>query len=631
MEDYHMSERSEITQIHFGKPIYKTRQYDTLRDMIRDSVVRYAQHTAFRFRDTPAGSVMEKSYSVFLAEMNALGTALASLGLLGGNIAVIGENRYEWALSYLAVANGVGVVIPLDRMLPAAEIEAMLVRGEVDALFYSAAFEEDIRDLSARNSRIRFYIRMNDTGEADQPDPDTRFLKMENLMKSGGIRLAGGDRSYLDAAIDPEVMKILLFTSGTSATSKAVMLSHRNLCADVRALAGIVHADPGESVLSVLPLHHTFENTCSLLFSLNHGMTVAISDGLKFLSKNLVEYQPAILIGVPLIFEKFRKRVLDEARKTGLEKKMRVGMKAARVFQFVGIDIRRKLFFKVHASFGGKLRVMIAGGAAMDSTVTKWYEGIGIKVYQGYGLTETAPVIAGCNDRIRRAGTCGQPLPEVEMGICNADDTGTGEIVVRGPMVMLGYWKDAESTNEAIRNGWFHTGDLGRFDRLGLLHVTGRSKSMIVLKTGKKVFPEELEALLGQIAYVKESIVWGECGESGDVEVCARIVVNRDNLPEHAADDDEFIHRLLINTVRDFNKTISPYKAIRHFVYGESELAKTTTLKVKRYLEIDELHRLLTETSASIRTVAGKNIDLLKEAVNLSMQRKAVPATDHRV
>ena len=626
-----MSEYSGISQIHHGKPIYKARQYDTLRDMIRDSAVRFAQYPAFRFRDAPAGEVMEKSYPVFLSEMNELGTALASLGLSGGNIAVIGENRYEWALSYLAVANGVGVVIPLDRMLPATEIEAMLVRGEVDALLYSAAFEEDIRGLSARNHRVRFYIRMNDTGEADLPEPDTRFLKLENLMKLGATRIAEGDRSYLDAFLDPEAMKILLFTSGTSATSKAVMLSHRNLCADVRALSGIVRADPGESVLSVLPLHHTFENTCSLLFSLNHGMTVAISDGLKFLSKNLIEYKPSILVGVPLILEKFRKRVLDEARKSGMEKKMTVGMKVAHGFRFVGIDLRRKLFAKVHASFGGKLRLMIAGGAAMDPTVTKWYEGIGIKVYQGYGLTETSPVIAGCSDRIRRAGTCGQPLPEVEMGIAGADATGTGEIVVRGPMVMIGYWKDGESTREAIRDGWFHTGDLGRFDRLGLLHVTGRSKSMVVLKTGKKVFPEEMEALLNQIAYVKESIVWGERGESGEVEVCARIVVDRENLPKHPPGDEEFVHRLLVATICDFNKTVSPYKAIRHFVYGESELAKTTTLKVKRYLEIEELHRLLAEMSASIRSVAGKNIDSLKEAVNQSMQHKKVPVADHRI
>ncbi len=611
--------------------MYRTRPFDTLRDMIRDSAVRYAQYPAFRFRHTPQAEIIEKSYKSFLREMNELGTALTSLGLLGGNIAVIGENRYEWALSYLAAANGVGVVIPLDRMLPAAEIESMLVRGEVDALFYSGAFEEDIRVLSGRNKRVRHYIRMNGTGETDQPDPDARFLKMDCLMASGAKSLAAGDRTYLDAVIDPEAMKILLFTSGTSATSKAVMLSHRNLCADVRALSGIVRAVPGESVLSVLPLHHTFENTCSLLFSLNHGMTVAISDGLKFLSKNLVDYQPALLVGVPLIFEKFRSRVLDEARKTGMEKKMATGMKVARVLKLAGIDLRRKLFAKVHASFGGKLRLMIAGGAAMDPIVTKWYEGIGIKVYQGYGLTETAPVIAGCNDRIRRPGTCGQPLPEVEMGIYGADASGTGEIVVRGPMVMIGYWKDAEATNEAIRDGWFHTGDLGRFDRLGLLHVTGRSKSMIVLKTGKKVFPEEMEVLLNQIAYVKESIVWGERGESGDVEVCARIVVDRDALPEHPAGDEEFIHRLLIGAIREFNKTVSPYKAIRHFVYGEAELAKTTTLKVKRYMEIDELHRLLAETSASIRTIAGKNVDLLKEAVNQSMQRKKMPVSDHSI
>ncbi len=634
-----MSTNSVVKNIHIGKPIYSEKKYENLREMITASARIYTKHPAFLYRNTPQSDVLQKSYPEFLSDMNQLGSAMLFMGMKGKNIAIIGENRYEWVLSYAAAMCGVGTTIPLDRMLPDAEIAGMLERAEVDVLFYTASFEDNIRTIARENKYLSHFICMNPAGNLSQMsdavegenittladdrhetfEADERFASFASLMQLGRERIAQHDTTYQNLAIDAEAMQVLLFTSGTSSTSKAVMLSHKNLMADVHALAGIFGASHGESLLSILPLHHTFENTCTFLFGLSKGLTIAFSDGLKYLSKNMREFSPSILVGVPLLFDKFRGKAMDEVKKTGMEKKFKIALKLTRILRFVGLDLRKKLFSKIHDSFGGKLRVIIAGGAPFDAALANWYERIGIRVYQGYGLTETSPVIAGCNDRVRKSGTCGEPLPGVEMGIENPDITGTGEIVVRGDMVMQGYWRNTEATEEVLRNGWFHTGDLGRFNRKGLLQITGRSKSVIVLKNGKNVFPEELEALLSRIEYAKESIVWGEQNDAGTIEICTHIVIDRELLPENVRTDDSIIGRMLDAEIKDINRSVSSYKAIRHFVFGEEELPKTTTLKVKRYMEMDELHRMLSEMSAHFATIAGKNIDNFKEAFRKSV------------
>jgi len=615
-----MSTSNLVTHIHVGKPMYPVREYKTLKDMLLDSAKRYRTFPAYRYRNSPQSEINEKMFPEVIDDMNALGSALVSRGLKGKKIAMIGENRYEWVLSYLASINGIGVTIPLDRMLPENEIETMLIRAEVDVLFYSDSFSKIIENFAQKHPNVLLFVKMNEDSENMTNKPlDYRFVLLNNLLIEGRILLRNGYSEYTDTVIDSEALQVLLFTSGTSSTSKAVMLSHRNLVADVRALAGIFNAEHGEPILSVLPLHHTFENTCTLLFGMYHGMTVAFSDGLKYLSKNMTEHKPAVLVGVPLLFEKFRARAMEEVKKAGREKKMKFALKLTKILGIAKIDIRKKLFSKIHDSFGGRLRVIIAGGAPMNASITKWYESIGIKIYQGYGLTETAPVIAGCNDRVRQPGTCGQPLPGVEMGIENADITGTGEIVVKGPMVMQGYWNDEDSTREVMRDGWFHTGDLGRFNRKGLLQITGRSKSVIVLQNGKNVFPEELEALLVGIAYVKESLVWGEMNDKGVTEVCARVVIDRESISDSIRNDDTMIGRILAADIKDINSSLSSYKTIRHFVFGDQELAKTTTLKVKRYIEINELHTMLTTMSLNFVVIAGKNIDRFKEAFNQSV------------
>lgn len=607
-----MSKILKLTNITEGKSYYHVQEIKSLKDMLEKCESKYSDNIAFRYRHKPGLEVESKTYREFARDVNRLGSALINIGLKNCHAAIIGENRYEWVVSYLAVVNGVGIAVPLDRMLPANEVELMLERGEVDVFFYSDAFQSVAENIAARNTKVKAFICMNP--EKDNFN-DSRFHSFHELVRCGEELMSSGFKEYQEAEVDPEVLSVLLFTSGTSSTSKAVMLSHKNICSDIMSLGGVVRFVPGESVLSMLPMHHTFENTAGLLFPLYLGMTISISDGLRYLAKNLVEYKPDCLIGVPLIFDKFMQRIKDEIDKKGLEKKVSILMGFANVLSYVGIDLRRKLFKKLLEPFGGKLRVIVTGGAAMERGTIKFYENIGVKVYQGYGLTETSPVVAGGNDHVRKIGTCGNPLPGVKIAIANPDSTGVGELVVQGNNVMLGYWNDEEATREAIQDGWFRTGDLGCIDKKGFIRITGRVKSMIVLKNGKKVFPEELENHLNKIDYVKESLVWGETGKDGNVEICAKIVLDKETISTvvNSAEDENGIRKLLDNAIKEINKLIPAYKAIRYYVYGYEELVKTTTMKIKRYVETAQIKDLLGNLATSVKTMAGKNIDRLKE------------------
>ena len=608
-----MENTLNLVKITEGKSYYDVPKINTLKEMLEMCAKNYPHDIAFKYRNEPRSETVMKTYSEFNNEVKAFGSALMELGLKDSRIAIIGENRYEWVVSYLAAINGGGVAVPLDRMLPPNEIELMLERGEVDVLIYSESFQQTVKDISAKNNRLKALICMNPEKTDDIANSD--FFSFKSLIIRGQELLKNDYNDYINSEPDPDALSALLFTSGTSASSKAVMLSHRNICSDIMSLGGVVHFEPGDSVLSILPLHHTFENTTGLLFPLFLGMTVSISDGLKYLSKNLTEYQPVCLIGVPLIFDKFKGKILDEVKKKGIDKKVNLLMKIANTFSKIGLDLRRKLFKKLLEPFGGKLRVIVTGGAAMEDDTSKFYESIGVNVYQGYGLTETSPVVAGGNDRIRKTGTCGNPLPGVKIAVANPDINGSGELVIKGNNVMLGYWKNEEATKEAIVDGWFRTGDLGCIDKKGIIKVTGRVKTMIVLKNGKKVFPEELENYINKVPYVKESLVWGEATKEGTVEICAKIVLDKENITEvvQSPDDESAIKKILDSAVKEINKLMPVYKTIRYYVFGYEELIKTTTMKIKRYVETDQMRVLFHQMTTTIKNAAGKNIDKLKE------------------
>lgn len=605
-----------LTNTTLGKPYYDVSQISTLKEMLALCEEKYSEGIAFKYRNKPRTDVISKTYLEFAEDTRAFGSALFELGLKDSQVAIIGENRYEWVVSYLATVNGVGVAVPLDKMLPANEITNMLERGEVDVLVYSSSFHETVEEIAKNNTNLKAFICMNP--ESSQDITQDRFYSFDNLLKRGRELLSSGYCDYNNSVIDANALSVLIFTSGTSASAKAVMLSHKNICADIMALGGVVRFKPGESVVSILPLSHTFENTTGLLFPIFLGVTVSISDGLKYFSGNLTEYKPICLIGVPLIFDKFKDRILAEVKKKGMEKKVKVLMTFSNILSRLGINLKRKFFKQLLEPFGGNLKVIVTGGAAMEIDTIKFYENIGVGVYQGYGLTETSPVVAGGNDIIRKTGTCGNPLPGVAVAVNNADFKGSGELVVKGDTVMLGYWKDQEATNEAIVDGWFKTGDLGCICKKGFIKVTGRAKSMIVLTNGKKVFPEELENYLNKIPYVKESLVWGETIKNGSVEICAKIILDKENITEavKCPQDESAIKKFLDKAIKDVNNLMPVYKTIRYYVFGYEELIKTTSMKIKRYVETAEIRNLFNKLTTSIKTSTGKNVDLLKEMLS---------------
>ncbi|NLM76196.1 MAG: AMP-binding protein [Clostridiaceae bacterium] len=612
--------KQNIINVIEGKPLYKVAKIEDLKNMINYCRTRYSDNIAFRFRKTPDSEIEYKTYNQFARDINSFGSALIKMGFKDNRIAIIGENRYEWIVSYLAAVNGAGIAIPLDRMLPPNEIEAMLERADADVIVYSDDFQSVMEDISRRNKKLKAYICMNQSSEEQLNK--TGFHSFYEILKYGEDLINNGFNEYINLKINPLSMRILLFTSGTSSQSKAVMLCHKNICADIMGLGGIVYCKPGESVLSILPLHHTFENTVGLLFPLYLGMTISICDGLKYINKNLDEYKPDLLVGVPLIYDKFKNRMINELKKRKLYRKVKLLMKLFNILSYLGLDFRRKIFRQLLEPLGGRLRVIVTGGAAMDPDTAQWFENIGVKVYQGYGLTETSPVVAGGNDRRRKKGTCGEPLPGVKIGIAVNDKKGPGEIVVKGDTVMLGYWNNEEATREAIRDGWFYTGDLGYIDKKGLLHVTGRAKSMIVLKNGKKVFPEELENYINQLGFVKESLVWGEITKKGTVEICTKIILDKDKISSmvKSPDDEKGIRKLLDQAIKDINKLVPVYKAIRYYVFGYEELIKTTSMKIKRYVETAQIREILNNMATNIKDLAGKNIDKLKEMMAKGIQ-----------
>ncbi len=611
-------------QIVRAREYYPAPNPRDLREMLRESVALHAQEPAFRFRRRPEDPLQTRTYAEFAAEADALGTALAALGLSGKRVAVIGENRYEWCLAHVAVVDGLGVSVPLDRLLTETEILGLLARGEASAVVYSPTFRRTMDRAAAELPGIERFVCMEPEKHAHPGDPaathgahgasDGRFLDLPALVAHGRALLAAGDRAYLDASIDPDAMSALLFTSGTTSASKAVMQTHRNVVADIRGMRTMLDLRPGHRMLSVLPLHHTFENTCGLMTALAIGACIYECDGLRHIQKNLQEFGISLLIGVPVLFENFHSKVQDKLRKTGKERTVRAAVAVSRVLRALGIDMRRKLFREIHAAFGGRLSIGICGAAPIDPAIIRFFDDVGFTIHQGFGLTETAPVVTGSNARVFRPGSVGHPIGGVEIAVDSDVRGAPGEILVRGPIVMKGYYGDEAATAEAMRGGWFHTGDVGRLDRRGRLYVTGRLKSMIVLPSGKKVFPEEIEQLIGAHGpMVKESMVWGVPRKDGEVDVCARIVLDKDRILEALGGilDEERIRKALEDLLREVNARMPSFKAVRYYVFGFEEMIKTTTLKIKRTVEIERIQAALDAAALQIRDLSGRSIDPL--------------------
>ena len=515
----------------------------------------------------------------------ACGTALIKLGLKGKRIAVIGENRYEWGLSYLAVTCGTGIVVPLDKSLPENEIKSLIERAEVEAICYSKKYDEIMKKLKAEGiGKLKNLISMDLSSHEDG------VYSIKELVEKGKKLIEEGDRSFQDAEINPEEMSIMLFTSGTTAMSKAVSLCHRNLCSNVMDIASVLDVNKDDTMLSFLSMHHVFECTVGFLYPLYRGAAVAFCEGIKHIADNLREYKISVMISVPVLFENMYRKLMKNVEKQGKLPKLQKGRRISNMLRKMHIDVRKKLFKEIHDVLGGNIRLFVSGAAALDVEVERGFNDLGFRIVQGYGLTETSPVISAGTDDHYREGSIGQIFPSLEVRIANPNEDGIGEIQVKGPSVMLGYYENEEANKKAFIEGYFRTGDLGRIDKDGYLFISGREKSVIVLKNGKNVFPEELENLVNRIEGIEESFVYGKPEADGDTKICIKVVYDPEIMKEmYKIDDEASIYELIHREVKAVNKTMPAYKYIREVMITTEPLIKTTTAKIKRHEELAKI------------------------------------------
>lgn len=565
----------------FKNKLYDADKINNFRELVARYSKLYSDKVAFEFKKTPNATEHVKiTYAEFIEDIKAFGTSLINLGLTKKKVAIISPNRYEWCVSYLAITTSDMIVVPLDRALPNNEIEDLIIRSEAEAVIFDKKYEEVFKNLATnKKSKLSHFICMDNLDEFDN---------YSNLIHKGHSLILNGDTRYDNVKIENDKMSIMLFTSGTTSISKAVALSQSNICEDIYSLAQMTDIRKEDTFLSFLPLHHTFESTCTFLYGTFSGITVAFCDGIKYVQKNLKEFKVTGFVCVPLMLEIMYKKIkkgIEEQGKTKLVNRM---TKICNGLLKVGIDIRRKVFKQVLDNLGGKIRILIAGGAAMSRDAIQGFLDLGINLLQGYGLTETSPVVAGENDKFKRCGSVGFPLPGINVKIANPDKDGIGEIAVQSPTVMLGYVNNPEATKEVMKDDWFYTGDLGYFDKDGFLFITGRKKDVIVLKNGKNIFPEELEILVNKLPYVSESMVFGRPEPDGDYKICVKLVYNQEyveqNFPGISKED---LYKKVWEGIKiNVNHKMPAYKYIRELILTETPLIKTTTQKVKRQEEL---------------------------------------------
>ena len=561
-------------------------KFTDLKDMLKQTGEAYGDRPAYIFKTEEKGKFRTITHKEFRNEINALGTVLVNMGLKDKRIAIISENRYEWELSYLAIAAGVGVVVPLDKSLPDNELESLILRSQVEAIIYSSKYDTIMGTLrDKKNTNLKYFISMD-------LEENTQGIYSEKiLIKKGKKLLDEGNTTYLDAKIDAEKMGIMLFTSGTTAMSKAVMLSHKNLVTNVMDIIQRFDLTEEDRFLSFLPLHHVFECTVGFLYPISIGGSIAFCEGVKHMADNIKEFGITAMISVPAVFDIIYRKVMKAIEKKGKLQNLEKGKKISSLLLKVKIDLRKQLFKEVHESLGPKLKLVVTGGAALDPETEKGFNDLGFDVEQGYGLTETAPVIAAETPKCRRLGSIGKKFPSVEVKIDNPDEEGIGELLAKGSSIMLGYYENEEATKEALdADGWFHTGDLARIDKDGFIYISGRKKSVIVLNNGKNVFPEEIETLLNKVEGIKESFVYEKKEDDGDVKVCVKIVYDKQLIKElYNIEGEEHIREFLWEKVKDVNRLMPKYKYVREMIISEEELIKTTTLKIKRHEEMKKI------------------------------------------
>lgn len=606
-------------QIVRGKTWYDVPPIKLLRDLVLRGYNLYGDREAVRWRVSPRDvAIVSRTYSELARDVSKMQKWLRTQLEPGSRIALIGDNSYLWMVTWLAVASGFGVIVPIDRLLKPDEVEPILERSQAVMFVYDASWHPYVSAVSDNLPDLTHRVVM-DRGTVSQATRDS--LEMEQSADRKLFILDDLLSQMPDPEGEPKLMMpadasddaAILFTSGTSASSKAAILTNRSIVADLRALLGSVSFPDPLYTLSILPLHHAFENTCGFLTVLAFGGTIHVFDGLRYIGKNLEEFRVHLIVAVPAILDAIHRRVISEAAKTGQDKKLKLGMKLATALYKMGIDVRRRLMKDVLKKLGGRLQYIICGAAPVELETLKFFRAIGIEVLAGYGLTEASPVVSDGNTRVNEFATVGQPLSGVEVAIAN-DGKGEGEILVRSDIVMKGYLDDPQATAEAIdREGWLHTADIGRFTRKKSLVITGRSKSMIVLSSGKKVFPEEIEALLYRHGMVRDALVFGHQGAGGDVVITAKVVVNQEKMREELQRDptEDEMSQALAAIIAEINRGLPSFKEIRSYFFSLHDMVKTTTLKIRRGVELAAIDDYFARSKASWQSLRGKNIDTI--------------------
>ena len=569
-----------------SKRIYNYLKINDLKDMLNKTGKLYANRPAYKIK------IEEGKYQIYTHKevrdmINNLGTALIDLGLKGKRIAVIGENRYEWEIAYLSIVCGTGIVVPLDKSLPANELEQLIERSDIEAIFYTKKYSDIIQNIRySEKNKLKHLISM------DNDENFEGIYSQKELIQEGKKLIEEGNKEFLNAQINPKEMSMMLFTSGTTSKSKVVALSHENICTNLMDIGSVLDVTQEDVFLSVLPIHHVFECTVGFLFSLYKGAETVFCDGLRHIVEKLNEYHVTVMACVPGIYERIFMMIRKKLEKQGKLEKI---LENEEKYKNLPMQKKKEVFKEIHDMLGGKIKLLISGAAALDKTIEERYRLLGLNLVQGYGLTETSPVVAIGTNKNYKLGSIGKTVPSVEAKLVNVNDEGIGELVVKGSSVMLGYYEDEKANKKSLQDGWFYTGDLAKIDEEGYIFICGRKKSVIVLKNGKNIFPEEMENLVNKIEGIKESFIFGKIlsNDENNIKINVKIVFDRDIIKDvYKVERDEDIYKVLSKKIKEVNQTMPSYKAIRGMILTEKPLIRTTTNKIKRQENLDAIRKL---------------------------------------
>ena len=556
--------------------LYKYIEITDLKDMLKKSGEKYGEKIAYKIRQE--NGYKEITHNEVRKMVDGLGTKLIDMGLKDKRIAVIGENRYEWEIAYLSIVCGTGTVVPLDKSLPENELESLIERSKAEAIICSQKYVEILK-----KTKLKYIISMDLENDKDG------IISQKRLISEGIQLVKSGDTSFINAKIDNEKMSIMLFTSGTTSISKAVALSHKNICSNLMDISSILDVNSSDVFLSFLPLHHVFECTVGFLFSLYVGAETVFCDGIRHIPENLAEYKVSVMASVPAIYERLFKIIKKHLEKQG---KVEQILKDEEKYKDSSMEKKKEVFKEIHDLLGGNMKLFISGAASLEPSIEEKFRRLGFNMVQGYGLTETSPVVAIGNKKYHKTGSIGKCVPSDEVKLLDINKDGIGELAVKGPNVMLEYYENKEATEKVLKDGWFQTGDLARIDEEGYIFICGRKKSVIVLKNGKNIFPEEMETLINKEDGVEESFIFGKpiSKDPNDIKIFVKIVYNKESFEGKTETE---INEYFNEKIKSINKTMPHYKAIRGIIISDKPLIKTTTNKIKREKNLEQIMKEL--------------------------------------